>query len=102
MDLPILTPKPAPPERAWQFACLAVAAVALGVAIHIRDGLIDPRAVAWLLVTVGFALAGMVRLRITSLLESLAGRWLPKLIGLGIAAQFAMLLAYRLPAAWHD
>ncbi len=101
MGIPLDQPQTPAPDRPWQTICLALSALSLGVAIHIRDGLVEPRAIAWLAVALAFALAGLARIHGTSSLESFSMRHLSTVLGLGIAIEFVLQLTYRLPPAWY-
>src|SRR5258708_4258673 len=88
------------PETAWRSAWLTAAAVALGAAIHMRDGLVYPSAVAWLAVAMGCGAVALVRPSRGSSLARLLPPAMPWLLCIGIAIQFILLLTYRLPDAW--
>ena len=50
----------------WTAACLLLSAIALGLAVQVRDGLVAPGAIAWLTVALFTALAAFVRFPSTS------------------------------------
>jgi hypothetical protein len=87
---------------AWRCAWLIVSAVALGAAIHMRDGLVYPSAAAWLAVAMGCAGVAFVKPGNGSSIARRLPRLMPWLLGGGVLLQFGMLLSYRLPEAWHS
>src|SRR5258706_10821014 len=86
---------------AWRCAWLVVSAVALGAAIHMRDGLVYPSAAAWLAVAIACAAVAFLRPQKDSSIARRLPGVMPWLLGTGILLQFTMLLSYRLPDAWH-
>src|SRR5437763_16879036 len=85
---------------AWRCAWLVVSAVALGAAIHMRDGLVYPRAAAWLAVAMACAAVAFVRPQKDSSLARRLSGVLPWLLGEGSLLLFGMSLSHRPPAAW--
>src|SRR5437660_6893882 len=86
----------------WRCAWLIVSAVALGAAIHMRDGLIYPSAAAWLAVAMGCAGVALMKPGRGSSIARRLPALMPWLLGAGILLEFGMLLCYRLPQAWHS
>jgi hypothetical protein len=82
-------------NTAWRSACFLIAAIALGIAVQIRDGLIHPTAIAYLAVAVLACSAGLLKLP--------GGQWqkrLPLIAGFGIAVQLAIHFGYQPPQTW--
>jgi hypothetical protein len=82
---------PDSPSSTSRDCCLLGAAISLGIAIHIRDGLVHPGAIAWLCLSIGLSAASFLRWprRLAS------GRYtelFPWLLGVGLAVQFLLLL----------
>ena len=77
-----------------------MATVALGLAIHMRDGLVDPGGIALLAIAVGASAISFVRPPRRFAADDLAGA-LPRLLATAIAVQFAVLLTCPVPDGWH-
>jgi hypothetical protein len=93
----VLTPvNPSP--RAF---LLILSALSLGIAIHIRDGLVYPSAIAWLTISLATAFGAFIKWPDGSRIVRHSARALPWLICAALATQFLMLLLNRLPDAWH-
>jgi hypothetical protein len=96
----------APPDHAhdapWRASCAIASAVCLGIAIHIRDGLVHPGAILWLSLSLLTAAAAFVRPPATSLLLRHAPRILPALLTTSLAVQFTLLLTSQIPGGARD
>jgi hypothetical protein len=77
--------------------CLLGAAISLGVAIHIRDGLVHPGAILWLCIGIGLTAVSFLGLSSGSRLSGRGGDVFPWLLGIGLIVQFMLLLG-RSPA----
>ena len=79
---------------------LVIAAISLGIAIQIRDGLYDKWAFVALTVAVLAAIAIYVAPSCLSL-ERLGGKPLRWVLGVGVALNFLELLLNKQPGSWH-
>ena len=83
-------------------ACLVVAAMSLGLAIHVNNGVLDPVGILWLSVGLAATLASFAQWPRTSRLFLQAPQMLPNLVALGIYAQIILLLCSPEPGAWRN
>src|SRR4051812_18486252 len=84
--------RPAAPTSAWLFQIsLALAAVCVGYAIHIRDGEYWPEAIRWVGLAVVLCAAGVALPRMRSFPWS--GAAVLAVLFTAVAVQFALLLA---------
>lgn len=85
----------------WAATCLTLAAIALGAAVQVRDGLVAPAAIAWLTFAIFTAFAAFIHLPETSRLKTNVSRHFELILSIGLLLQFAQHLAYRPPAIWR-
>jgi len=99
-----IQPKPCIPsvDVPARTVCLVASAIALGFAIHINNGLVQPGAILWLSLAIAMGFAAFIRPSHASLLSRHAGRGLPWLLAGGIGIQFLLLFLNRSSDGWKS
>jgi hypothetical protein len=74
---------------------LVLAAFCLGLAVHVRDGLVHPGAIVWLSLSIFLAFL---------VFTSFAGHWsraIPAVLAAAVLTQFAVILFSKVPGGWN-